>query len=149
MQIHSSILAWRRDRRAWQATVHGVARTRARAHTHPLKDILLGIPWQSSGQESALSLLRAGIQSLVGELISPCCVAKKTTNKNRIKVNSLKKKISLLNHQGLGFPTACLFQLSENRVTGRLSDLGQQQETPNGPPVIINTRQLYKPEQRI
>ena len=67
MQIHSSILAWKMDRGAWQATVHGVARAyththththtlyspwgcvRVHTHTHPLKTILLGIPWQSSG----------------------------------------------------------------------------------------------------
>ena len=30
----------------------------------------LGIPWQSSGQDSALSLLRAQVRSLVGELRS-------------------------------------------------------------------------------
>ena len=34
MQIHSSILAWRMDRGAWQATVHGVARARTHTHTH-------------------------------------------------------------------------------------------------------------------
>ena len=44
-----------------------------------------GIPWQSSGLDSAvLSLLSAQIQSLVRELGSHrrCCVAKKQTNKN-------------------------------------------------------------------
>ena len=38
-----------------------------------------GIPWWSSGKDSALSLLRARVQSLVRELRSckPCSVAKK------------------------------------------------------------------------
>ena len=42
MAIHSSILAWRMDRKAWQATVHGVARvghdsaTKKHTHTHTL-----------------------------------------------------------------------------------------------------------------
>ena len=38
----------------------------------------MGIPWQSSGQDSTLSLQRARVQSLVGELKShkPCDVAK-------------------------------------------------------------------------
>ena len=35
MQIHSSILAWRMDRGAWQATVHGVARVRHDLATEP------------------------------------------------------------------------------------------------------------------
>ena len=34
MQIHSSILAWKMDRGAWQATVHGVARADTHTHTH-------------------------------------------------------------------------------------------------------------------
>ena len=40
MATHSSILAWRMDRRAWQATVHGVTRvghdsaTKTHTHTH-------------------------------------------------------------------------------------------------------------------
>ena len=34
MQIHSSILSWRMDRGAWQATVHGVACAHTHTHTH-------------------------------------------------------------------------------------------------------------------
>ena len=36
MAIHSSILAWRipMDREAWQATVHGVAKSQTRLSTH-------------------------------------------------------------------------------------------------------------------
>ena len=43
------------------------------------KTYLEGIPWQSSGWESALSLPRAWVQSLVGELKShkPRSTAKK------------------------------------------------------------------------
>ena len=43
MATHSSILAWENpmDRRAWQATVHGVAesQTRLRTNTHTLHHI--------------------------------------------------------------------------------------------------------------
>ena len=44
-----------------------------------------GIPWRSSGQDSALSLLRAQVQSLVGELRShkPCSTAKKKKSRYR------------------------------------------------------------------
>ena len=38
MAIHSSILAWKipMDRGAWQATVHGVAKSRMKLSTQPI-----------------------------------------------------------------------------------------------------------------
>ena len=60
MTIHSSILAWRipRERRAWQATVHGVTKSQTLStHVCLLQSIQLKPKWRSERPEQTSSYM--------------------------------------------------------------------------------------------
>ena len=54
---------------------------------HPFKDSTVGLPWRSSGSDSALPLQGAQVRSLVRELRShmPCDVAKNLKKRKKAK----------------------------------------------------------------
>ena len=60
-----------------------------------LKETGEEIPWQTSGEDSAVSLPRAHVQSLVRELVPTSHVAQQKKKKKKIiKINNIFKRFS-------------------------------------------------------
>ena len=77
--------------------VHGLRGSRRLGPHHPFKDSTVGLPWPSSGSDSAPPLQGAQVRSLVRELRShvPCDVAKNKKKKERKKAKTVLSPASV------------------------------------------------------